>query len=524
MGYLEVLLTAVMLAVILGLWKLFMDLIWRPYAITRHFAKQGIKGPSYSILTGSLKEIERLELEAKQKPMDPSSLDVTPKVLPHYHRWSRDYGETFLFWFGTQPRLSIVDPELIKEVLSTKFEYYTVDKPAPSVHALLGNGLLSLTGVDWVRHRRAVNPAFHVDKLKGMIKRMAACSQSTLDQWANEMAHPGGDQKDFDMHKEFMQLTGDIISHTSFGTSYKEGKEVFQVERELHHMVIESVTDVNIPGSEYLPTKWNRRMWKLEKRLRNQLRAIIESKLRMRNEGQDDFGDDLLGLMMSISEIGGPNKKAKMDATLTINEIIDECKTFFFAGHETTSNLLTWAMYFLSINQEWQEKLREEVASVCGPTKLPDADNLARLKLVTMVIFETLRLYSPVIFTERKAVSDLKLGNLMIPKDTVVTFPFPIIHRNKKYWGDDADEFNPLRFADGFSRAAKHPNALIAFSMGPRVCVGQNFAMLEAKTVLSMILQRFSFSLSPTYKHSPVNNILLQPEFGVPIIFKPLHM
>nr|DAD38497.1 TPA_asm: hypothetical protein HUJ06_009138 [Nelumbo nucifera] len=143
---------------------------------------------------------------------------------------------------------------------------------------------------------------------------------------------------------------------------------------------------------------------------------------------------------------------------------------------------------------------------------------------MNMVLYETLRLYSPVIFTERKAAQDIKLGDLTIPKDTVVTFPFPIIHRNKKYWGDDADDFNnPLRFADGFSKAAKHPNALIAFSMGPRVCIGQNFAMLEAKIGMAMILQRFFFTLSPNYKHAPVNNILLQPQFGVPIILKPIH-
>ncbi|KAL6008934.1 hypothetical protein ACLOJK_022161 [Asimina triloba] len=356
--------------------------------------------------------------------------------------------------------------------------------------------------------------------MHGMVKTMAACTKSTLGKWANEIAQPGEDHKAIDMHEEFLQLTGDIIAHTSFGTSYREGKQVFEVERELHRMVIDSVTDVYIPGSEYLPTKWNQRLWTLEKRLRSQLKAIIHTKLSMKNEGQSDECNDLLSMMMGISDNG---KKKKMDTTLTIDEIIDECKTFFFAGHETTSNLLTWAMYYLSIDQEWQKKLREEVESVCGPTEAPDADKLTKLKLVTMFLYETLRLYSPVIFTERKAVADLRLGDLSIPKGTVITFPYPMIHRDKKYWGDDADEFNPLRFDDGFSRAAKHPNSFIAFSIGPRVCIGQNFAMLEAKTVLSVILQRFSFTLSPNYKHSPVNNILLQPEFGVPVILKPLH-
>ncbi|KAG9451183.1 hypothetical protein H6P81_011148 [Aristolochia fimbriata] len=516
MGYLQFLVPVVSTLVLLVLWKLFVDLIWRPRSITKHFAKQGVRGPPYSVLTGSLMQIKALEVEAKQTPMDPSSHDVTPKVLPYYHKWSQQYGETFLFWFGTQPRLSIVDPEMIKEVLSTKFGFYTIDKQPPSVDALLGNGLLSIGGLDWVRHRRALNPAFNIDKLKGMIKRMGDCTVSTVGRWRDEMGvNP---RKEFDMHSEFMQLTGDIIAHTSFGTSYKEGKEVFEVERELHRMVIDSVTDVYIPGSEYLPTKWNRRMWRLEKRLRNNLKSIIETKQKMKDSGKGHgYGDDLLGLMLAASN---EESNKKDGACLTIDEIVDECKTFFFAGHETTSNLLTWAMFFLGSNQEWQTKLREEVRSVCGTSEIPDADKLSKLKLVTMVLYETLRLYSPVIFTERKTVSDLKLGNLVIPKDTMVTFPFPMIHRNKKYWGEDADEFNPLRFADGFSRAAKHPNAFIAFSIGPRTCIGQNFAMMEAKTVMAVILQKFSsFTLSPCYKHSPVNNILLQPEFGVPILF-----
>ncbi|XP_068659321.1 cytochrome P450 709B2-like [Aristolochia californica] len=513
MGYLEVLVPVVSTVVLLVLWKVFVDLIWRPRSITKHFGKQGVKGPPYSILTGSLMQIKQLEIEAKQTAMDPASHDVTPKVLPYYHKWSQQYGETFLFWFGTQPRLSIVDPEMIKEVLSTKFGFYTIDKQPPSVDALLGNGLLSISGIDWVRHRRAVNPAFNIDKLKGMIKRMGACTLSTVSRWIDEMTE--NQHKEFDMHTEFMQLTGDIIAHTSFGTSYQEGKEVFKVERELHRMVIDSVTDVYIPGSEYLPTKWNRRMWRLEKKLRYKLKSIIETKQKTK-----DSGNDLLSLMLATSN---EESNKKEGTTLTIDEIVDECKTFFFAGHETTSNLLSWAMFFLGSNLEWQKKLREEVHSVCGTTEIPDADKLSKLKLVTMVLYETLRLYSPVIFTERKTVSDLKLGNLTIPKDTMVTFPFPIIHRDKKYWGEDADEFNPLRFADGFSRAAKHPNAFIAFSIGPRTCIGQNFAMLEAKTVMAVILQRFSFTLSPNYKHSPVNNVLLQPEFGVPIVFEPLH-
>ena len=110
----------------------------------------------------------------------------------------------------------------------------------------------------------------------------------------------------------------------------------------------------------------------------------------------------------------------------------------------------------------------------------------------------------------------------MIPKDTTVTMPTAIIHRKKELWGDDANAFNTLRFENGILKAAKHPNALLALSIGPRACVGQNFAMMEAKIAIAMILQRFSFSISPDYKNKPTDMLTLQPQHELPIVFKPL--
>lgn len=139
-----------------------------------------------------------------------------------------------------------------------------------------------------------------------------------------------------------------------------------------------------------------------------------------------------------------------------------------------------------------------------------------------MVLFEALRLYCPVIGTIRKAAKDMNLEGITVPKGTVISIPIAIIHRRKDLWGEDANEFNPMRFENGITKAAKHPNALLGFSIGPRACIGQDFAMMEAKIVIAMIVQRFSFSLSPDYKHMPADMLTLQPQYGLPIIFKPL--
>jgi PHYB activation tagged suppressor 1 len=143
---------------------------------------------------------------------------------------------------------------------------------------------------------------------------------------------------------------------------------------------------------------------------------------------------------------------------------------------------------------------------------------------MTMVLLETLRLYCPIIVMMRKPIADVKLGSLNLRKDNEIVIPIPILHRDKEVWGDRANEFDPMRFENGISKAAKIPYAHLGFSIGPRSCIGQNFAMLEAKSMMAMILQKFSFTLSPKYVHAPADLLTLQPKFDLPIILCPLDV
>ncbi|XP_048235561.1 cytochrome P450 709B2 isoform X2 [Ricinus communis] len=455
-------------------------------------------------------------MAANQTVLDHHSNDIVQRVLPQYHKWSPLYGETILYWHGTRPVICITDPELAKQILSNKFGFYAKPDLSPAILALTGNGVAVVNGLEWVRRRRIVNPAFSVDKIKVMVKSMATCIVSMLDEWENQASAAEDQCKKIEMKAEFLKLTADIIAHTAFGSSYAQGKEAFEGQNELQHYSAASTLNLFIPGSHYLPTPSNLQLWKLDRRVRNSLRAIINGRL---NSSTSDcsYGDDLLGLLMGASE----NAEKKDGPKLNMDEIVEECKTFFFAGHETSSNLLTWTLFLLSLHQDWQTRLREEVLKECR-MEIPDSDMLGRLKLVNMVLLEALRLYCPVVDMYRQASKDMKLGNLMIPKDAWITIPLAKIHRSKEHWGEDANEFNPIRFANGISKAAKHPNAFLAFGIGPRTCIGQNFGMLEAKAVLAMILQRFSFTLSPEYKHAPINNLALQPQYGLPIVIKPL--
>lgn len=503
--------------------KLFRDLIWRPFTFYDAYRNQGIKGSSYQVLAGSVPEYRELMRKAHAEPMKEISHDIVPRVMPHYHQWSQIHGETFFYWYGIHSRLYIAEPDLIKEVMSNKFGYYYKPTPRPLVLALLGKGLVFVNGLEWVTHKRIVSPAFNIDKLKAMVKRMAACTSSMLERWQEMMTQEDFYAKEIDVHGEFRALSADIISHTAFGSSFNEGKQVYELQRELQTMAAEAERSVFIPGSQYIPTSKNRYAWMIDRKVKEILKTIIQSRLQATPEGATDvsYGNDLLGLMMTANkkDLSGNQKNLSM----TIDEIMNECKTFFFAGHETTSNLLDWAVLLLAINPEWQEKLRNEVINVCG-TDILDADMLSRLKLMTMVMYETLRLYPPATILVRKVYKEMKLGPILLPKGAAITLPILAVQHSEKFWGPDANMFKPERFAEGASKASVHPNAFIPFSVGPRACVGQNFAMLEAKTVLSMILQRFSFTLSPVYKHAPIAVLTLQPQYGMQIIFKNIEV
>ncbi|GJN31596.1 hypothetical protein PR202_gn00121 [Eleusine coracana subsp. coracana] len=498
------------------LWEyVVVRLIWRPYIIGRKLKAQGIHGPPYKFFKGCNQDIKRMKEKADNLVLNVHDHNYLPRIAPHYHQWRAQYGEPFVYWFGSKPRICIFDYELARQILSSKSGHFLKNDSHPTVLALLGKGLVLVEGIDWVRHRRVINPAFAMDKLKMMTKTMVACTQNMVKELEDQASKNKNDEIEVEIDKQFQELTADIISNTAFGSSYKLGIEAFHAQKELQEIAVETLLNVQIPGFKYIPTEQNRRKWKLEKKLRSTLMKIIQSRL---VPGETQYGNDLLGLMLEActkTEQGGKQQQL----SLSMDEIIHECKTFFFAGHETTSLLLTWAVFLLSVYPEWQDRIRKEVLRECGKEH-PRGDNLGKLKEMTMVLLETLRLYGPAIFTQRKTTTDIGLGETKIPQGFGIIIPFAIMHRDKKIWGDDADEFNPSRFQNGVTKAAKVPHALLAFSIGPRSCIGQNFAMLEAKSVMAMILQKFSFALSPEYKHAPVDLLTLQPKYGLPVILR----
>ncbi|XP_031494058.1 cytochrome P450 734A1-like [Nymphaea colorata] len=477
--------------------------LWIPFNIRLHFRRQGISGPPLMLPFGNAGEIVRFIKEAQAKPLPAFHHDFVGRVLPHYIHWTSVYGKCFLFWFGTRARLAILEPELIKEVLLNPKGVFERLEFNPLARHLIGDGLVGLRGKKWLRHKRIIHPAFHVDHIKGMVSAMVASSEGMLERWEKET---GEGPKEVDAFQEFHVLAADIISRTAFGSNYEEGKRIFILQEKQTTLVLQALRSVYIPGFRFIPTQRNRERWRIEREIRSSLRVLIAGK----KEELKEKSTNLLALMLSA------NNEEREEQRMSMEEIVDECKTFYFAGKETTANFLTWTVLLLALHKEWQSKARDEVLSVFGHHGHPVAESLGQLKIVEMVLKESLRLYPPAVFLLREAYKDMKLGDLTLPAGVQVYLPILAIHHDADLWGPDVSEFNPARFSDGSS----NPAAFFPFGMGSRVCIGQNLAMTEGRVVISMILQQFSLDVSPTYVHAPMLMMTLQPQYGAQVVLQ----
>ncbi|KAK6785229.1 hypothetical protein RDI58_018684 [Solanum bulbocastanum] len=343
-----------------------------------------------------------------------------------------------------------------------------------------------------------------------------SCSEM-LSKW--EEIVPTGPSFELNVWPDLQIMTSEVISRTGFGSIYEEGRTVFELQKEQAEYVIEKGQSIYIPGSRFLPTKRNKRMLEIEKEIQTTIRCIIDKRLRAMEAGEASK-DDLLGILLesNLKEIELHGRK---DFGMTISDMVDECKLFYFAGQETTSVLLVWTMILLCLHPEWQVRAREEVLQVFGNNK-PDLEGLNHLKIVTMILYKTLRLFPPLPIFGRRTEEEVKLRELNLPAGVLLIIPTILVHYDKEIWGEDAKEFKPERFREGVSKETKGQVSFIPFNWGPRVCIGQNFAMMEAKMAIAMILKRFSFELSPSYTHAPFAVVTIHPQYGAPLLMHKL--
>ncbi|PON64468.1 Cytochrome P450, E-class, group I [Trema orientale] len=290
----------------------------------------------------------------------------------------------------------------------------------------------------------------------------------------------------------------------------------------LKGMVLAMISSVDMMlESKFFKTKDEIESELLQQEVRNCMIEMIKKRLyKVMNGGEDSYGSDFLGVLIKA------HHDADNNPIISVDDLVDECKTFYVAGQETTNTLLAWTVFLLAIHTDWQEETRKEVLNLFGQEK-PNPDGISKLKTMSMIINESLRLYPPVIGilrkAEREAEREVRLGNLILPADLQVYMPTLALHHDPQIWGADVHEFKPERFSEGISKATNNNvAAFFPFGIGPRNCVGMNFASTEAKIALSMILQRYSFTLSPTYVHSPIQFLTLHAQHGIQVMLQSL--
>ncbi|KAH6831659.1 hypothetical protein C2S53_008741 [Perilla frutescens var. hirtella] len=502
--YVSLLLLIIPSIIIYKLW-------WIPLHLQRVMESQGMRGPSYKFLHGNTKEIVKMKQQTSTTAMD-FSHDIFPIIQPHFYSWTKLYGDNFLHWIGTQPEIVVTEPELIKEILSNRDGTYPKRKVKGYFKQLLGNGLVLAEGEKWLRLRKLANHAFHGDCLKDMIPAVISCVETMLEKWRN---HEG---QEIEVCNEFRLLTSEVISRTAFGSSYLEGRKIFDLLLKLAVLINRNMLNIRFFGFEkFTRTQDDIEADKIEQLLHDSIMKIVKRKQDEVRKGRaDSFGNDFLGSLLKVHHDTDP--KTQISAA----EIIDECKGLYFAGQETTYSLLSWTILLLAIYTDWQDKARQEVFQLFGQEN-PNSEGIARLKTVNMILYESLRLYSPIIVITRRISRRVKLGKYEFPANVNVAIPPLALHRNPDIWGQDAHLFKPERFSEGLAKATNgNATAFLGFGFGPRTCVGLNLAIHEAKIALSMILQRYKFTLSPDYVHSPFIILTAQPQRGVQIVLHPL--
>ncbi|KAI3764071.1 hypothetical protein L2E82_14071 [Cichorium intybus] len=420
---------------------------WTPITIQKIIKSQGIKGLPYTFPHGNTKVITAMRNQSMSQPMD-TSHEIFARIQPHVYSWIKTYGMNFVNWHGSQAQIFVTEPELVKEILNNREGAYPKMDMEGYAKKLLGEALITNEGEKWAKVRKLANHTFHAESLKNMIPEMSRSIGMMLENWKDY------EGKEIDVHKEFGLVTTEVISRTAFGSSYVEGKHIFEMVAKLTAITVRNIYALRFPGISLI-TKTDDEIEaeKLEKAIKKSILDIVDK----RKANADDFGNDYLGQLVKIANDANDKKR------ITVDQMIDEIKAIYGAGHLTTTNLLSWTVFLLATNQEWQEKVREEVLELFG-RETPTSDGIARLKT-------------------------------------------------------DVHCFLPDRFANGVAKATKNnAAAFLPFGMGPRTCVGLNFTTNEAKIALSMILQRYKLSLSSNYVHYPADVFILTPKKGVQVI------
>jgi len=405
---------------------------------------------------------------------------------------ARDYGDMSYLRLAGYDVFLLNHPDLVDVVLRKDRDNFVKHSFFwRHVTAIFGNGLLTSEGDFWLRQRRLAAPAFHPDRIATYGDTMVAYADRLVDGWTD------GEVRD--VHRDMMRLTMEIVAKTLFDADVE--RDVEEVGRAFEVALKEIAGRIRRPFRipDGVPTPGNLRYRRGVQRLdRLVWRVIAERRADPRDRG------DLLSMLMSARDDEG---QAMSDVQLR-----DELVTLFLAGHETTAISLSWTWHLLAQHPLVKDCLVAELFEVLDRRPATVAD-LPRLPYTDAVVKESMRLYPPAYVLGREAIEDCEIGGYNVPARATIYMSPWVLHRDPR-WFVEPEKFLPERWLDGLA-ARLHRFAYMPFGGGPRVCIGDRFAMMEAVLILATISRRYRLERTSDAEIVPFPSITLRPEGGV---------
>jgi len=421
-------------------------------------------------------------------PLNDNPLDYFTKV-------AREYGDIAGLRVLNFRSIFINHPDLIEEVLVTNARKYSKGRVLRANRHVFGEGLLTSEGDFWLRQRRLAQPAFHRARIASYAATMVEYTQRMLNGWR------AGEERD--AHREMMRLTLQIVGKTLFDADVeRDAQEVGKSLELLLEIGANFRRAIFVP--HWLPTPTNLHVKREVAQIEKILYRIIEER---RASGRD--AGDLLSMLLSAQDEDG--------SRMTDRQLRDEAITLFLAGHETTASTLSWTWWLLARNPTVEAKLHAELDAVLGD-RAPSLDDLPRLAYAGHVITESLRLYPAAWGMARLAVEDHEIAGYPVTKGMGVAMAQWVVHRDPR-WYDTPEEFRPDRWEnDLWKRLPRF--AYFPFGGGPRQCIGNAFALMEATLILATIARKFRLRLVANHPVAPLASITLRPRHGVGVILE----
>jgi cytochrome P450 len=428
------------------------------------------------------------------------------------------YGDLVRFKLGPRTIYVASSPELAEELLIRQKEIFlkigaNARKPV-DLQLLLGKGLLTNPDYDsWLTQRRLMQPMFHRKSIAALSGQMVAAGEQMLARWRARHA-PGAA---VDISREMTQVTLDIISRTMLSADVLDqaGLVAEAVNQGTEFVSRRTRSLFNLPLS--VPTPANRAFGRTRQAVDKIIYALIDARLadgqaaRTADAGRVGAAPDLLDMLIAARD-------ADTGQGMSREQLRDELVTIFLAGHETTSNTLTWAWYLLAQHSQAYRRLQEEVDSVLQG-RPPALEDIPSLPFTTAVFDETLRLLPTAPIVIRRPATAVTLNGYALEAGAYVFVSIYSIHRRADLW-DAPEAFRPERFLAAAPRD-RHPLAFMPFGAGQRFCIGASFAQLEGQLLLAQIAQHYELRLVPNQRVEPRVAITLRPRGGLRMTLHP---